>query len=93
MTDRDLKVEWRGTGRKPQCQPNPAYPTGIDVDTAHGEPSCRTAVTYPAPCIGAHIVRCRRCGASVAVTAAGRVDDPRSVRIPCKVSQPKGGMH
>ena len=24
-------IEWHDSGREPQCEPNPAYPDGIDV--------------------------------------------------------------
>lgn len=89
----ELKVEWNGTGRRPQCAPNPAYPKGVDIDVAHGQPSCETALPYPATSIGTYVVRCPRCGSSIAVTAAGRLDDPRSVKIPCRVAAAKGGRH
>lgn len=69
----------------PQCLPDPAYPDGIDVEaTAPGVPSCKVNLPYPAPERLVWSVRCRRCGYTAAVTAAGRPDDPRSVTLPCK---------
>jgi hypothetical protein len=41
---------------------------------------------YPAPRIGKFLVKCDVCGQLTMVTTAGRPDDPRSVRIPCKAN-------
>ena len=80
----DLQVEWIDRGREPQCPPNPDYPDGIDVDgTKAGEKSCYTALPYPAKRCGYYKVSCPTCGLVVAVTTAGRPDDPRSVKVPC----------
>ena len=69
----------------PECPPNPAYPNGVDVQqAAPGVPSCRADLPYPAPERLVWQVRCRRCGYTLAVTAAGRPDDPRSVTVPCR---------
>jgi hypothetical protein len=38
---------------------------------------------YPADCCGVLIVRCKKCGSGHAITTAGRVDDPKSVKLPC----------
>jgi hypothetical protein len=76
--------------REPQCPPNPDYPHGIDVDLTHGaEPSCSTTLPYPALRCGLWIIECEKCGLRVAVTAAGRIDDPRSVKMPCKAENRK----
>ncbi len=80
-----LSATWLGTGRQPTCAPNPAYPNGIALDAAGPAPGCEIALKYPAPCIGQWVVECATCGTSAAVTAAGRADDPASVRIPCKM--------
>ncbi len=79
-----FKIEWRDSGREPQCPPDPRYPDGIDVDgiAARAE-GCKTALPYPAKRCGAYIVECTICGIRVGVTTAGRPDDPRSVRLPC----------
>lgn len=84
MSDEQFNVTWRGTGRKAQCAPNPRYPDGIDLDVSNGAVSCKARVPYPAPECGTYIVECLGCGLRVAITAAGRPDDPRSVTMPCK---------
>lgn len=49
--------------------------------------SCFTFLRpYPAPRIGKFIVRCETCALLAIVTTAGRRDDPRSVRLPCKAN-------
>jgi predicted RNA-binding Zn-ribbon protein involved in translation (DUF1610 family) len=83
--DEATSIEWRRSGRgKAQCPPDPDYPNGCHVDISEGQTSCMVNLPYPAPECGAWIVRCAACGMSAAITAAGRPDDPRSVRIPCK---------
>lgn len=79
-----LKVEWIDRNREPQCPPNPLYPKGVDVDMSEGAESCVTDVPYPAKRCGAYLVECKRCGFSALVTTAGRIDDPRTVRVPCQ---------
>ncbi len=82
-----LQVRWIDAGREPACKPNPAYPDGIDLDlrTEPG-PSCSTPLPYPARRCGSFIVRCAVCGLRVAVTTAGRPDDPRSLAVTCKIA-------
>jgi len=83
-------VKFLDSGRSPQCPPNPAYPNGIDVDARTAEergklhPHCCYGVPYPAPRCGAYVVECEQCEARMAVTVAGRSDDPRSVTMSCK---------
>ena len=77
----------KATARRgpPQCPPDPAYPTGIDVQAAAPDmPSCKADLPYPAPERLVWSVRCNRCGYHSLITAAGRPDDPRSVTLPCK---------
>lgn len=81
-----LKVMWIDGQREPRCPPNPKYPTGIDVDTSRGAAQvCWTAVPYPAKRCGLYRVQCTTCGQQVMVTTAGRTDDPRTVKLACKV--------
>lgn len=69
----------------PQCPADPAHPKGVDVqEAAPGVPSCRADLPYPAPERLVWQIRCRRCGFTLAITAAGRPDDPRSVTVPCR---------
>jgi hypothetical protein len=80
-----LKVSWIDRGREPQCEPNPAYPNGIDVDFSKGaSATCSAKLDYPAPRCGYHVVECATCKQRVVITTAGRIDDPRSVKIPCR---------
>lgn len=80
-----LDVEWFDSGRWPQVAPNPHFPDGVDVDLSHGlSATCETALPYPAKRCGFYRVTCTRCGRSAAITTAGRPDDPRSVKMPCK---------
>lgn len=80
-----MKVEWVDGEREPQNKPNPAFPDGIDLDMSMGaEPTCATNLPYPAKRCGLYIVECDACGQSVAVTTAGRADDPRSIKLACR---------
>ena len=63
--------------------PNPKYPSGVDLDLSGGNPGCCFNTPYPAPRCGAIHVKCETCGATVTYTVAGRVDDPRSVKLAC----------
>lgn len=79
-----IKVEWFDSGREPKCEPNPAYPNGIDLDCSEGsEATCKVDLPYPAKRCGHFIVKCEVCLQTIAITTAGRPDDPRSVRIGC----------
>lgn len=81
-----MKVEWIDGGRWPKNAPNPAYPNGIDLDCSDGARAvCVAALPYPAKRCGAFHIECETCGQSIAVTTAGRPDDPKSVRIACKL--------
>jgi len=84
-----FKIDWIDSGREPQCAPNPDFPTGIDINIARLEnaleaPSCFTLLPYPAKRCGYFYVECETCGTNAVITTAGRRDDPRSVRIPCR---------
>lgn len=54
------------------------------------DPDRRTCFTflrpYPTPRCGKFIVKCDVCGLLAIVTTAGRPDDPRSLRVPCKAN-------
>jgi len=82
--EQTLSVQWLDSGREPECQPNPAYPDGCDLDASKGALlACTIELPYPARRCGVYVVRCRRCDHSVGVTTAGRLDDPRSLTLPC----------
>jgi hypothetical protein len=84
MTDFDVK--WISHHRKAQCPPNPKYPDGIMVDCGE-RPACQVALPYPAPECGVWIVKCATCNTMIAVTAAGRPDDPKEVMVACQISK------
>ena len=87
-------VEFQPSGRgKAQCPPNPNFPKGTPVDCSDGGIACTKDLPYPAPECGVWIVRCKACGMSVGVTAAGRPDDPTKVTMPCKLPLPKEDKH
>lgn len=79
-------VEFLDAGAPASEPSNPKYPDGIHLDLTNNSPvqSCKLLLPYPAPRCGQLIILCRRCGLRAACTVAGRRDDPRSVRLPCK---------
>ncbi len=83
--EQTITVKFIPSGRgKAQCPPNPEYPRGIDLDVSQGsDKTCKVRLDYPAPECGLWVLNCKRCGRNIAITAAGRPDDPRSVTIPC----------
>lgn len=81
----DMKISWLDAGREPQCPSNRAYPLGIEVDLSQGSAlTCKVSLPYPARRCGAWVVECRICGLRIALTAAGRPDDPHTVKVACK---------
>ena len=82
-----FSIEWLDRGREPQNPPNPAYPNGIDLDDSGGAArTCTATLPYPAKRCGVFLIVCQVCGVRVAATTAGRIDDPRSVKIACQES-------
>jgi hypothetical protein len=82
-----IHVHWVDRGYEPKSPPNPDYPDGIDIDLTGGDrvtKSCKTALPYPAKRVGYYVATCGKCGLKTIITTAGRPDDPRSVRLPCK---------
>jgi hypothetical protein len=79
-----FRVNFIDRGVSPKQQPDPAYPRGIDLDLTHGNKGCKENVPYPAPRCGYYVVECNRCGFKAMITVAGRQDDPRSIKLPCK---------
>jgi len=81
----ELSVHWVDRGVEPKCPPDPRFPYGMDINGAQkGERSCFTKLPYPARRCGYYLVGCDACEQTVMITTAGRPDDPRSVRIPCR---------
>jgi len=80
-------IDFVPSGRgKAQCPPDPNYPNGIAFDLTKSlkAASCLIELPYPAPECGLWRVECEECSMSLAVTAAGRPDDPISVKISCR---------
>ena len=83
------KIEWVDGHAKATQKPNPKYPAGIDLDVSDGAViACKIKLPYPAKGIGAYIVECDECGIRVACTTAGRPDDPRSIKMACRLFGP-----
>lgn len=84
MSDQ-FRIEWVDAGLEPECEPDPRYPQGIDLDLVKDPqlPSCSTALPYPARRIGMFMIQCRFCQIAVGCTTAGRPDDPRSIKFNC----------
>jgi hypothetical protein len=78
-----LTAKWFGTGRPPRCPADPEFPNGLDVDLSRGAPACEVRLRYPATSTGQWLIGCDVCGFLGVVTAAGRRDDPRSVKVAC----------
>jgi hypothetical protein len=80
------QITFRPSGRgKAQCAPNPEFPNGVAINMTTGadDAYCGVPLPYPAPECGAWVVTCECCSMTVAITAAGRPDDPVSVLLPC----------
>jgi hypothetical protein len=82
-----FKIKWFDWGREPRCPSDPDFPNGIDIDCSRGiSPTCRANLPYPAKRCGEYHVKCLLCGINAMITTAGRPDDPRSIKLPCKRS-------
>jgi hypothetical protein len=80
-----FKITWHDGGREARSPPDPDYPEGIDLDLSNGAlQTCQTSLPYPAKRCGQYLIVCEACGLTTVVTTAGRVDDPRLVRMRCK---------
>jgi hypothetical protein len=81
-----FEISWIWRSRLPaKCKPDENYPYGKATDmSAPGKPFCEVEFKYPAPGVGTWIARCKTCDFTMAVTAAGRADDPTKVRWACE---------
>ena len=81
-----LRARWLDRGEESRRPADPAHPLGIDLVMVENPdaPTCKTSLPWPAARCGYHILECDRCGLTVAVTTAGRPDDPRSVEVNCR---------
>jgi hypothetical protein len=78
-----MTVKFIDRGYETACPPNPLFPDGKDVDVSRGAVSCKVDLPYPAPRCGYMSITCLLCGVRIAITVAGRRDDPRTLRVPC----------
>ena len=79
-----IDVTFLDAGREPQCEPDPNFPNGRLMDFGRpGMNRCVVELPYPAPRCGAWQMTCDICGLRLTITTAGRVDDPRTVALPC----------
>ena len=79
------RIKWIDGKAEPQNPANPRYPDGIDLDVSKGaDRVCLITLPYPARRLGYFDIECMDCGLTVAISTAGRVDDPRSVKVACK---------
>lgn len=85
MSDKIVKFEPSGRG-KAQCEPDPRYPNGIALPKPPANvcpDTCFIELPYPAPECGIFLATCNTCRNVIAITAAGRPDDPISFYMPC----------
>ena len=78
-------VDWVDGHRETATPPDPTYPDGCAIDVALDAPrACRLQLAWPAQRCGQWVITCRDCGFAIALATAGRPDDPRTVRMPCR---------
>lgn len=81
-----LSASWHDFGREPQNRPDPRYPNGVDLDTSKGAArTCTATLHYPARRCGMWVISCSTCGLTATCTTAGRSDDPRSIKLACRI--------
>jgi len=79
-----LNVVFKPSGRgKAQCPADPNFPYGKAIDLCQGKPGIWVELPYPAPECGMFVIYGERVDA-VAITAAGRADDPTKIKLPYK---------
>lgn len=76
-------ISWHDGRREAKCPPDPEFPNGKHIALDVVAKCCRVELPYPAPRCGVYVVKCTRCGVAVAITTAGRIDDPISADIMC----------
>lgn len=90
----DHTVRWVDGGREPVRDANPHYPHGVVIRMARmDEKVCSVELGYPARRCGHYEITCNRCKLRVAVTTAGRPDDPRAVVLRCKDNGPGRSLY
>lgn len=77
-------VKWFSVHRLPKNVPDLRYPNGIDVDCSEGRRGCTVSLEHPTRGCGYYYIECQECGINAVITTAGRIDDPRSLKLPCR---------
>ncbi len=79
-------IKFVASGRgKAQCPSNPDFPNGKEIAIPTDAPfRCEIDLPYPAPECGYFKIDCSLCSMSIAITAAGRPDDPIKLTVPCQ---------
>ncbi len=87
-----IEVTFIDSGRYPSQNPDPKYPNGKLVNVARPEDkkTCTKNLPYPAPRCGFYKIKCVDCSLIVAISVAGRPDDPNVVTLPCKQGEQDG---
>jgi hypothetical protein len=85
IAEQRFTLDWIDQQRVSPYPADPTYPEGCAIDVAlDAGRACRVELPCPAARCGLWVVTCRACGYAIALATAGRADDPRSVRVPCK---------
>ena len=83
----NLKANFASIGQPATEKADARFPNGVALDVSEpAGPSCSAVLAYPADSIGVWFLECSICGLRCGVTAAGRPDDPRFVRVACKLA-------
>jgi hypothetical protein len=87
VTNQQFKIRWVDHHRKPQAAPDPNYPNGRDIRFTSDKNvnTCIVQLKYPTAGCGVYMIKCKICGLTIALTTAGRPDDPRTVQLPCEI--------
>jgi hypothetical protein len=81
-----ILVDWVDQHRPPKHPPDPAWPNGAAIDVAlNALRACRLELPYPAARCGLWVITCKQCGYAMSLATTGQADDPRSVRVPCRL--------
>jgi hypothetical protein len=64
------------------------HPEGVELAKSLKGPGCTFDLPYPSTRCGLLVVTCDRCHKQVGLTVAGRIDDPRMLRMACKGQGP-----
>jgi hypothetical protein len=82
-----MKITWIDHHREPKHPPDPRYPDGVDLDLAlDAVKTCTANLPYPAARCGMYVLHCEVCGLRAVASTAGRVDDPKSVKVACRLN-------